>query len=52
MPPPGEVALLRLHEHDEIGSYVGDASWITFAIPEVDLRARRFEAARASCFIG
>jgi hypothetical protein len=46
------VALLRLHEHDEIGFYVGDASWLTFAIPAPDLAARRFMAARASCFIG
>jgi hypothetical protein len=52
MPPEGEVALLRLIEHDEIGFLVGDASWVTFAIPEADLRANRFEAARASVFIG
>jgi hypothetical protein len=52
MPPAGEVALLRLDEHDEVGLYIGDASWVTFAIPEADLRVRRFEAARASVFIG
>jgi hypothetical protein len=52
MPPPGEIALLRVVEHDEIGIYIGDASWVTFAIPEGDLRARRFEGARAGVFIG
>jgi hypothetical protein len=52
MPPEGEVALLRVIEHHEIGFFVGDASWVTFAIPEADLRAGRFEAARASVYIG
>lgn len=52
MPPAGEVALLRVLEHDEIGFLVGDASWVTFAVPEADLRAGRFQAARASVFIG
>lgn len=52
MPPAGEVALLRVLEHDEIGFFVGDASWVTFAVPEAALRAGHFEAARASVFIG
>lgn len=52
MPPPGEVALLRVHEQDDIRFFVGDASWITFSIPEDDLRERRFDGARASVFIG
>lgn len=52
MPPTGEVALLRLAEDPDAEMYIGDASWITFAIPEAALRERRFEAARASIFIG
>lgn len=52
MPPSGEVALLRLFQQDDLEFYIGDASWITFAIPEADLQARSFEAARASVFIG
>lgn len=52
MPPAGEVAILRLMDHAELGVYVGDASWLTFAIPRGDLEARRFESARASVFIG
>ena len=52
MPPFGEVALLRLHDDPACGFRVGDASWITFSISELDLRARRFEEARASVFIG
>ena len=47
MPPPGELALVRIHGDD-----IGDAAWITFSIPEAALRERRFEAARASVFIG
>jgi len=52
MPPDGEVALLRLCETAEIGLYIGDASWITFTIPERDLAAFVFDDARASMFIG
>lgn len=52
MPPPGEVALARVMEQVEVGLYVGDASWVTFVIPEADLAAGRWEAARASVFIG
>lgn len=52
MPPPGEVALLRVHDDPASGFRVGDASWITFSIPEAALRARDFDAARASVFIG
>lgn len=52
MPPAGEVALLRVVEHDEIGFFVGDASWVTFAVPDAELREGRLEAARASVFIG
>ncbi len=52
MPPPGELALLRFIEDDDAGFIVGDASWITFVISELDLRAQRFERARGSVFIG
>lgn len=52
MPPFGEIALLRVHDDSTSGFRVGDASWITFSISELDLRARRFEEARASVFIG
>ena len=50
MPPPGQVALLRLHDRD--GFYVGDASWLTFTIDEAAFAAQRFEQACASVFIG
>jgi hypothetical protein len=52
MPPFGDIALLRLHADPRAGFYVGDATWLTFSISELDLRARRFEAVRASVFIG
>lgn len=52
MPPTGEIALLRLTEDPDAEMFIADASWITFAIPEAALRERRFEAARASVFIG
>lgn len=52
MPPFGDIALLRVHDDPLAGFHVGDASWITFSISELDLRARRFEAARASVYIG
>lgn len=52
MPPPGEIALLRLHEHDDLGFFVGDASWLTFSLPETALRSAELSAARASVFIG
>jgi hypothetical protein len=52
MPPFGDVAVLRLHAEPSVGFSVGDAAWLTFTIPELDLRARRFGAARASVFIG
>jgi hypothetical protein len=52
MPPTGEVALLRLVSHDELGLVIGDSSWLTFAIPAADLAGLRFEAARASVFVG
>lgn len=52
MPPPGEVALARVVEQHGVGFHVGDASWLTFVIPAADLAARRWEAARASVFVG
>jgi hypothetical protein len=52
MPPTGELALLRVYEDDAAGFLVGDASWITFVISELDLRGRRFERTRASVYIG
>lgn len=52
MPPPGYVALLRLHEDPGAELFIGDASWLTFVIAEDDLRARRFDRACASVFIG
>jgi len=47
MPPSGEVSLLRLHEDDDAGFVVGDASWLTFTLPAAGL-----SDARASVFIG
>lgn len=52
MPPPGEVALLRVDEDDRAGWTVGDASWVTFVIAADDLAAHRFDRARASVYIG
>ncbi|HEY5923818.1 MAG TPA: DUF1963 domain-containing protein [Kofleriaceae bacterium] len=52
MPPFGEVALLRLCDDPLADFHVGDASWLTYSISELDLRARRFDGARASVFIG
>lgn len=52
VPPPGEVALARVMEDADAELYIGDASWVTFAIPEADLATGRWEAARASVFIG
>lgn len=52
MPPPGWVALARLVDDPAAGFTVGDASWLTFAIPEADLAAGRWAAACASVFIG
>ena len=52
MPPFGEVALLRVHDDPLADFHVGDASWLTYSISELDLRARRFDGARASVFIG
>jgi hypothetical protein len=52
MPPFGEIALLRIHDDPVSDFHVGDASWLTFSISELDLRARRFGEARASVFIG
>jgi hypothetical protein len=52
MPPLGEIALARLLEHDELELFIGDASWVTFSIPEADLRAHRFENACAAVYVG
>ena len=52
MPPPGWVALARLVDDPTAGFTVGDASWLTFAIPAPDLAAGRWAAACASVFIG
>ncbi len=52
MPPPGEVALARIMDEPDVGLFIGDASWVTFVIPEADLAAGRWEAALASVFIG
>ena len=52
MPPAGQVALARIEDDDASEFRVGDASWVTFAIPDRDLVARRFDAACASVFIG
>ena len=52
MPPPGEVALLRVDEDDRAGWCVGDASWVTFVLDADDLAALRFDRARASVYIG
>ncbi len=52
MPPPGEIALLRVDEDDLAGWTVGDASWVTFVIAADDLAAHRFDRARASVYIG
>ncbi len=52
MPPKGETALLRLMERSELEFFVGDASWLTFAIPNDALAKQDFSAARASVFIG
>lgn len=52
MPPPGEVALARIMDEPEVGLFIGDASWVTFVIPEAELAAGRWEAACASVFIG
>ncbi|CAN5490287.1 hypothetical protein BH09MYX1_BH09MYX1_22080 [soil metagenome] len=52
MPPQGETAIFRVLEHDELEFFVGDASWVTFSIPDDALAERRFAAARASVFVG
>jgi hypothetical protein len=52
MPPEGEVALARIEDDDASEFRVGDASWVTFTIPERDLALRRFDSARASVYIG
>ncbi len=52
MPPPGEIALLRIDEDDRAGWCVGDASWVTFVLDADDLAAHRFDRARASVYIG
>lgn len=52
MPPKGEIALVRVCEVRDIGFYIGDASWLTFTIPERDLAKAKFDDARASVFIG
>jgi hypothetical protein len=51
VPPEGWVGLLRVDSSDD-GLNWGDAAWITFAIPEDALAARRFDEVRAFRWIG
>lgn len=50
VPPDGWVGLLRVDSDDDL--HWGDAAWITFAIPEEALAARRFDEVRAFRWIG
>jgi hypothetical protein len=50
VPPDGWVGLLRVDSDDVLNW--GDAAWITFAIPEDALAARRFDEVRAFRWIG
>lgn len=52
MPPPGQIALARIMEHHELELFIGDASWVTFCVPEADLAALRFENAGGSVYVG
>jgi hypothetical protein len=52
MPPEGQVALLKVQETSEADLFIGDASWVTFTLPEESFRTGRFEDALASVFVG
>ena len=52
LPPAGHTSLLRIAEVPSIGLFIGDASWVTWLMPDEDLAAARFDRVQATMFVG